>query len=96
MPRCLTQTVGSRWMGVQNGDDKKQPLRRDGITTIQRATFARLHPLLSLTHSLSLSLSVSLDFILISPCIIVPLTRLCRNCFVSIHVMSFRECTCKS
>lgn len=27
--------VGSRWMGVRDGDDKKQPLRRDGITTIR-------------------------------------------------------------
>lgn len=68
MPRCLTQTVGSRWMGVQNGDDKKQPLRRDGITTIQRATFARLHPLLSLIHSLSLCLSRFYPYFVIYNC----------------------------
>lgn len=64
--RRLTQTRGSRWMGVQGGDDKKQPLRRDGITTIQRRT--RALPSLAFTPA-------HLDLTLIPPRIIAPPTR---------------------
>lgn len=83
MPRRLTQTAGSRWMGVQGGDDKKQPLRRDGITTIHRRT----------TAVPSHAFTPALDFNLIPPRIIVPRVRLCSYCFVSAYIMSFSLCS---
>ena len=50
MPGRLTpDLVGSRWMGVQDhANDKKQPLRRDGITAAP--PFASLRRLLALAN----------------------------------------------
>lgn len=46
--RGIRLTLGSRLDGrIRDGDDKKQPLRRDGITTIHPPSPSRPHPYFS-------------------------------------------------